>query len=101
MLRITYEGLTNFQSFMDFDRNSIESLLKGCIKDIDRIFADVPNRIAAENAVPGKNISAISILWLVVATNAVNYYTAIWRTTDFENMHYVNVIGEFKIYYDA
>ena len=24
--RITYEGLTNFQSFMDFDRNSIKLL---------------------------------------------------------------------------
>ena len=28
VLRITYGGLTNFQSFMDFDRHSIEPLKK-------------------------------------------------------------------------
>ena len=32
VLRITYEGITNFQSFMDFDRDSIESLSKACSK---------------------------------------------------------------------
>ena len=71
ILRITYEGLTKFQSFMEFDCDNIESLSKACSKDIDMIVADVPNEISAENAVPGTNISTISILRLVVATNAV------------------------------
>ena len=84
VLRITYEGLTNLQSFMDFDRDSIKSLSKACSKNIDRIVADIPNGISAENAVPGINDSMISIRRLVVATNAVNYYTAIGRTTDFD-----------------
>ena len=35
VLSITYEGLTNFQSFMGFDRDSIESIYKAYIKDID------------------------------------------------------------------
>ena len=33
--------------------------------------------------------------------NAVKYYTAIGRTSDFENMHYVNVLGKFKTDYNA
>ena len=101
VLRITYEGITNFQSFMDFDRDSIISLSKVYRKDIDIIIADVPNVIVSENVVPGRNISMIPICRLVVATNDVKYYTAIGWTPNFENMHYVNVHREFKTYYDA
>ena len=45
--RITYEGLTNFQSFMDFYRYSIESLSKDCSKNVDRTIADVHNGVVA------------------------------------------------------
>ena len=99
VLRITCEGLTKFQSFIDFDHNSIKSTSKACSNNIDRIVADVPNLIASENATPDTNISTISILRLVVANNAVKYYTAIGRTTEFDNIHYVNVLGEFKTDY--
>ena len=58
-LRIAFDILTDFQSFMDFDRNSIKSLLKACIKNIYAIAADFPNGIAAENAVLGMNIIMI------------------------------------------
>ena len=101
VLSITYEGLTNFQSFMYSDCNNIESLSKACSKDIDRIISDVPNGIAAENDVPGTNISTISIRRLVVATNAVKYYTVIGRIPEFDNIHYVNVLGGFRTDYDA
>ena len=101
MLKITYEGPTNFQSFMNFDHNSIESLLKACSKNIDAIFSDVPNGIAAKNAVPGKNITTISIRQLFVATNSVKYYTEIRQTPNFDNTNYVNVIGEINTDYDA
>ena len=47
VLRITYEGLTNLQSFMDFNHDSIKSLSKSCIKNIDRIIADVTNGVAS------------------------------------------------------
>ena len=93
VLRITYEGLTKFQSFMDFDWNSIESLSKACSKDIDGIINYVPNGIAAKNAVQGTSISTILILQLVIATNSVKYYIAIGKTPYFDNMHYVNVLG--------
>ena len=72
VLRITYEGLTDFQSLMDFYRDSIESLFKASINNIDAILYDVPNGIASKNAVPGMNISTISVLRLIVATNDVN-----------------------------
>ena len=72
VLRITYEGLTYFQSLMDFYCDSIESLFKDSINNIDAILYDVPNGIAAENTVPGMNLSTISVLRLVVATNDVN-----------------------------
>ena len=101
VLSITYEGLTNFQSLMGFDRDSIESIYKAYIKDIDAIIYDVPNAIAVENAVPGTNISNISIYLLVVAANSVKYYTEIRQTPDFDNMHYVNVLGEFKTDFGA
>ena len=52
MLRITYENLTNFRYFVEFDRDSIQSLSKTCNKNIDRIFSDVPNGIAAKNLRP-------------------------------------------------
>ena len=45
LLRITHEGLKNFQSFIDFDRDSIKSLSKYCSKNIDTIVTDVPNGI--------------------------------------------------------
>ena len=90
MLRITYEGITKFQSFMYFDRDSIESLSKACSKDIDAIVADAPNGIAAQNAVSGTNISTISNRRLFVATHDVKYYTTIRQTPDFDNMNYVN-----------
>ena len=64
-------------------------------------MAYVPNRIAAGNAVPGTSISKISIRCLVVDTDIVNYYTVIGRTPDFDNIHYVNVLGEFKTDFDA
>ena len=65
------------------------------------IVSDVPNGIAAKNVIKGTNISTISIRRLVFATNAVKYYTAIGRTANLDNMHYVNVLGEFRTDYDA
>ena len=57
--------------------------------------------ITVENAVPGMNISTISIHQLVVATNAVKYYTSIGGMPKFDNMHYINVLGEYSTDYNA
>ena len=100
VLSITYEGLTNFQPFMEFNHDSIESK-QACSKNIDAIVSDAPNGIAAKNAVLRMNISTISIHQLVVATNAVKYYTVIRQTPNSNNMYYVNLIGEFTTDYNA
>ena len=101
VLRITYAGLTDFHSFADFDSDGINSISKACSKNIDRTIADVPNGISAKNTVTAMNTSTISIQQLVVATNDVKNYTVIGLMPDFENMHYVNVIVEFKTDYYA
>ena len=51
VLRITYEGMTDFSSLLDFDRESIEALSKACSKTIPAVAEDVANGIAAENEV--------------------------------------------------
>ena len=47
VLSITHEDLTNFQSLMESNHDSIESLSKVCSKDIDGVIDDLPNEIAA------------------------------------------------------
>ena len=101
VLRITYEGLKKFDSFTDFDRESIESLGKAYSKTIDDIIADPPNGIQAENEVPQTNISTIYIRRLVVATHAINYHCSIGRVPGYYNMNYVNVLSAFNADHDA
>ena len=101
VLRLTHEGVTDFQSFVDFDRDSIESLSKACTKEIAAIADDTDNHITAENAVPAANISTISIRRLVVAMHAVKYYTSIGHVPNDANMHYSNVLQGFKADHEA
>ena len=85
VLHIIYEGITNFDSFTDFDRESIESLGNACIKTIDVIIADPLNGIQGENEVSGTTISTISIRRLVVATHAFKYNRSFGRVPDYDN----------------
>ena len=94
--RITYEGITDFRSLLDFDRDSIESLAKACSKDIAAVVADDANNIVAEPAVTGANLSSISVRRLVIAMHAMKYYDAIGRAPTDANMHYSNVLSGFK-----
>jgi hypothetical protein len=101
VLRMTYEGVTDFASLLDFDRDSIEALSKACSKTIPAVTEDAANGIAAENEVPGANISSISIRRLVVAMHAAKYYASIGRSITAVNMHYGNVLTGFKTDYEA
>ena len=101
VLRITYEGVTDFASLLDFDRDSIEALSKACSKNIPAVTEDAANGIAAENEVPGTNISSISIRRLVVAMHAAKYYASIGRAITAANMHYGTVLTGFKMDYEA
>ena len=101
VLRMTHEGVTDFASLLDFDRDSIEALSKACSKTIPAVTEDAANGIAAENEVPGANISSISIRRLVVAMHAAKYYDSIGRSSTAVNMHYGNVLTGFKLDYEA
>ena len=99
--RITYEGITTFNSLLDFDKKSIESLSTICKESIPAVVADPAAGIAAEAEVRGANISSIAIRRLIVAANAAKYYDSISRTMDATNMHYTNVLSKFKIEWDS
>ena len=101
VLRITYEGITNYESLIDFDKKSIERLSATCKESITAIEIDADAGIAAEPAVPGANISSISIRRLIVAMHASMYYQAINRTMTPLNMHYTNVLQMFKIEWET
>ena len=101
VLCLLQEGLTNFDSLTDFDKKSLERLPSVCKETIPAIAADLPNGIAAENKIPGANISSISVQRLIVAMHAAEYYTAINPSMTIANMHYANVLKNFKIEWDT
>jgi hypothetical protein len=95
--RITYEGITNYDSLLDLDTKSIQSLASICKESIPLIEADAVAGIEAENAVPGANINTITTRRLIIAMHAAKYYTSIRRTMSPASMHYTNVLANFKI----
>ena len=99
--RVTHEGITNYDSLKDFDNAAIKNLPKVCRETINAIPADAANNIQAEPVVPGANVSSISAQRLIVAANATRYYDSIGRTIDASNMHYNNVLSNFKIEWEA
>ena len=101
VLRMTYEGVTDFMALLDFDRDSIEALAKACSKTIPAVVADPANGIMAEIEVPGANISSIAIRRLVIAMHAVKYYDAIGRVPTSVSMHYRDVLTGFKVDHEA
>ena len=80
VLRITKEGITGWDSLIDFDKKSIERLPSICKEKIPEILADAANGINQEAEVPRANISSIAVRRLIVAVNASVYYSAISRT---------------------
>ena len=101
VLRLTKEGITNFESLTDFDKKSLEGLPAICKGSIKAIAADAANGIVAERLVPGASLSAISVRRLIVAINAAQYYTSINRLMTVGNMGYDTVLKGFKIEWDT
>ena len=99
--RVTYEGLTNFDSLQDLDKKTIEKLPSICKEKIQAIIEDGPAGIAAEPEIAGANVSSVSVRRLVVAAFASKYYKAVGRTMTSANMHYGNVLASFKIDWEA
>ena len=101
VLRLTHEGITSLASLTDFDDKAIKYLPKVCKGDIAEIVLDADNGIDAEPAVNGANISSISVQRLIVAADAARYYQAVGRTLTIANMHYINVLKQFKLEWEA
>ena len=99
--RLTYEGITNMESLMDFDKKSIESLPKACKDRIPEITEDLVNGVEPEPMIPGANISSIAVRRLIVASNAAKYYSAIGRVPTTTNMRYTQVLTDFKVEWEA
>ncbi len=74
--RINYEGITNYDSLLDLDTKSIQSLASICKESIPLIEADAQAGIEAELAVPGANINTITTRRLIIAMHAAKYYTS-------------------------
>jgi uncharacterized protein YjaG (DUF416 family) len=101
VLRLTHEGITNYDTLIDFDTKSIERLPTTCKETITAIVADEDAGVTAEPAIAGANLSSISVRHLIVAVKASKYYTSIGRTMTAENMHYIRVLKQFKVEWDT
>ena len=99
--RVTYEGITNFESLPDFDKTSIEYLPRTCKEKILAITEDVNAGIATEAEVPGANVGTISVRRLITTMKEARYYQSINRTMNPSNIHYTNVLSGFKIEEEA
>ena len=94
--RTVSEGITSFDSLLDFDKKSIQTLPTVCKVTITAIREDLATGQPNEPAVPGANVSVISTQRLIVAMHAAKYYTAIGRDMSPINMHWTHVLSLFK-----
>ena len=46
--RVLYEGITNYNSLSDFDKDSLKELLRNCYTSIQAIVEDLAAEIAAD-----------------------------------------------------
>ena len=97
VLRVNHEGITSYDTLVDFDKASIKNLPRVCKGSINAIAADVENNVQAEAAVPGANVSYIYVPRLIFAANSPRCYASIGRTMDASSMNYGNILSIFKI----
>ena len=99
--RVIHEGITDYTSLIDFDKDTIMYLPKVCKESIAAIPADPANNITATAEVPGANVSSITVQRLLVACRAAKYYDSINRVMTTSTMHYTNILSNFKIEFEA
>ena len=57
VLRVTHEGITSYDTIIEFYKAVIKNIPRVCKGSIDAIAADTANNFQAEAAVPGANVS--------------------------------------------
>lgn len=98
--RVIKEGITGFETLVDFDKKSIQNLPSICKEAVAAVAEDASIGQPAEAQVPGANISKISTRRLIVAMQAAIYYTSIGRTMTQDSMQYTDVLTSFKLEWD-
>ena len=101
VLRLVHEGITNYDSLFDFDKNCIERFPATCKETIHVIVADQDSGIDADPEIAEANLSSISVRRLIVAANATAYYNAIFRMMSPDSMHYNKVLKNFKMEWET
>ena len=99
--QIITEGIFDFQSLFSYDKKGFQHLPGLCRHDISAVPEDVANGIPARAAVAGAHISQLSVQRLIIASQAAGYYKTIGRVMTVENMHFTNVLVDFKTEWDA
>ena len=99
--RVLSEGITDFDSLSDFDKESLKALSKNCTQDIPKVIADPEAGIEAEPVVKETCISTVSSIYLLTACNAVKYYKLVSRTPYLYNMSYTHVLSKFQIDFET
>jgi hypothetical protein len=96
VLRVAHEGLTAFESLLDFDEKSIKALQTACKEKVPAIAADPDNGIVEQPEIPGVSVPSKCILRLIEAMHCAQYYRSIGRSLSSESLHYDNVLMAFK-----
>ena len=96
VLRVAHEGLTAFESLLDFDEKSIKALQTACKEKVPAIAADPDDGIVAQQEISGVSIPSKCILRLIEAIHCAQYYKSIGRSLSSESLHYDNVLMAFK-----
>ena len=97
LFHLTHESFANFASLPNFDKKSIHHLPKIFKNSIPAIDADASNKIGAEAAFAGVNMSSISARRLITAANSDKCYGSMeWFLIPY-NVSYSTVLSTFKI----
>lgn len=99
--RVVTEGLIDFLSLMNFDKDSLEALPKACAKAIHEVIADPANEIVTADEVVAGNVSIASEQRLIVAADCARFYRDVGRTVNIERMNYATILINFKTDYKA
>ena len=89
--RLNREGIADFNSLIEFDKDTILYLPKVLKEPIAAISANPVNNITATAEVLCANVSSITIQRLLVACRAAKYYNSIHRGMTTGTMHTIRI----------
>ena len=97
VVRIRYEGLTDYDSLTDYDKKSILALQTACQQTIPPIPGANAGDPPLRAQIPGVHVPMRSLLRLTTAVHAAKYYRSIGRPLNGQSLHYNNVLSTYEI----